>query len=274
MWDQADKLVYYFFFPVLLFRSVSKGELDLPSAGSFMLAGWLFALSSIALVYLLPRLPWFRSMDKRAYAATAQVGFRFNAFLGLAVAYAQEDSQVLFFMSLLIGTCVPIFNLAAVWPMARGSQLPLHHELAKNPLILSTLAGIAAALLGVEVPTMVGNLLDRLGVIAITLGLLAVGAGMRFRAIGNHKRLSVVLLMGKHLVAPLLALVLVIAFALTAAQALTLLLFAALPTATSCYVLAKNMGYEGSYVASLVTFSTLLGALSLSLALQLAVFFP
>jgi len=46
-----------------------------------------------------------------------------------------------------------------------------------------------------------------------------------------------------------------------------LLVFSAIPTASSCYVLAARMGYDGPYVAGLVTLSTLLGMLSLPLTL-------
>jgi len=47
-----------------------------------------------------------------------------------------------------------------------------------------------------------------------------------------------------------------------------LLSFSALPTASSSYVLATRMGYDGSFVAGLVTLSTLLGVLSLAFALE------
>ena len=47
------------------------------------------------------------------------------------------------------------------------------------------------------------------------------------------------------------------------AQALVLLIFSALPTASSCFVLASRMGYNGPYVAGLVTLSTVLGMASL-----------
>ena len=47
------------------------------------------------------------------------------------------------------------------------------------------------------------------------------------------------------------------------------LAFAALPTASSAYVLAARMGYDGPYVAGLVTLSTLLGMASLPFALGL-----
>ena len=50
-------------------------------------------------------------------------------------------------------------------------------------------------------------------------------------------------------------------------QAIALLTFSALPTASSCYVLATRMGYDGAYVAGLVTLSTLLGMVSLRFAL-------
>jgi predicted permease len=45
--------------------------------------------------------------------------------------------------------------------------------------------------------------------------------------------------------------------------------FSALPTASSAYVLSARMGYNGAYVAGLVTLSTLLGMVSLPFALSL-----
>jgi predicted permease len=71
----------------------------------------------------------------------------------------------------------------------------------------------------------------------------------------------------RHLILPLVAFGLTRLFALNAAETTVLLAFSALPTASSCYVLAARMGYDGAYVAGLVTLSTLLGMLSLPLAL-------
>jgi predicted permease len=56
-------------------------------------------------------------------------------------------------------------------------------------------------------------------------------------------------------------------FALDHTQTSVLLAFSALPTASSCYVLAARMGYNGAFVAGLVTLSTLLGMASLPFAL-------
>jgi predicted permease len=66
---------------------------------------------------------------------------------------------------------------------------------------------------------------------------------------------------------PLVAAALSWVFRLDAAQTTVLLAFSALPTAASCYVLASRMGYNGAYVAGLVTLSTVLGMASLPFAL-------
>ena len=67
---------------------------------------------------------------------------------------------------------------------------------------------------------------------------------------------------------PLLAAGLALVFGLDPVQTTILLSFSALPTASSSYVLATRMGYDGSFVAGLVTLSTLLGVLSLAFALE------
>ncbi|MBP6483429.1 MAG: AEC family transporter, partial [Rhodoferax sp.] len=99
--------------------------------------------------------------------------------------------------------------------------------------------------------------------------LMAAGAGMQFGALARAKTLAVSLLSIRHLLLPIAAFGLTRLFALNTDETLVLLAFSALPTASSCYVLAARMGYDGAYVAGLVTLSTLLGMLSLPLALGL-----
>jgi predicted permease len=71
----------------------------------------------------------------------------------------------------------------------------------------------------------------------------------------------------KHLALPVLAWLLAKALHLDASQTAVLLIFAAMPTASSSYVLAARMGFNGPYVASLVTLSTVLAMFSLPFAL-------
>jgi malonate transporter len=81
--------------------------------------------------------------------------------------------------------------------------------------------------------------------------------------------LAISVLSIRHLFLPLVAWGLVHALRLGATQAAVLMAFSAVPTASSAYVLAARMGYNGPYVAGLVTLSTLLGVVSLPFALAL-----
>lgn len=268
VWDQVEVLVYYFLFPVLLFHSIVRSPLDLNAASSLIGAGLVLGVSGIALAYALPWLPLLgRHIDTRLHAGSAQVAFRFNSFIGLALADRLGGAEGLLMIAVLIGFCVPLFNVGAVWPMARHSQRHFGRELLRNPLIVATVSGLIANVLGFKVPVWAEPTLARIGAASLALGLMAAGAGLRFSSLGQGKALAAAILAIKHLVAPLLALWLAHVFGLTALQTTILLAFSALPTASSAYVLAARMGYDGAYVAGLVTLSTLLGVVSLTFAL-------
>lgn len=270
VWDQVEVLVYYFLFPVLLFHSIVRSPLDLGAASSLIVAGLVMGIIGIALAYALPHLPVIgRHVDARLHAASAQVAFRFNSFIGLALADRLAGPEGLLLLAVLIGFCVPLFNVGAVWPMARHAQRSVGRELVRNPLIIATVSGLVANVLGFRVPAWVDPTLSRIGAASLALGLMAAGAGLRFSSLGRGKVLAVGVLAIKHLLLPLVALGLSRAFGLSPVQTTILLAFSALPTASSCYVLAARMGYDGAYVAGLVTLSTLLGVASLSFALGL-----
>jgi malonate transporter len=268
VWEQVEALVYFFLFPVLLFQSIVKSPLDVTAASRLMASGWALGLSGIALAYALPYIPLIkRWIDRRDHACSAQVAFRFNSFIGLAIADRLAGAQGLQLFAVLVGVCVPLLNVGAVWPMARHAQRGFVRELVRNPLILATASGLAANLLGFSIPQWLEPTTTRIGAASLALGLMAAGAGMQFGALARAKVLAVSVLTIRHLLLPLVAAGLAMLFGLTPTETTVLLIFSALPTASSCYVLAARMGYDGAYVAGLVTLSTVLGVFSLSLAL-------
>ncbi|HSV81102.1 MAG TPA: AEC family transporter [Ramlibacter sp.] len=266
-WEQVEALVYFFLFPVLLFQSIVRNPLDLAAASRMIAAGLLLGVTAIALSYSLPWWPGLRHIDRRDHAAAAQVAFRFNSFIGLAIAERLAGAQGLLLIAVLIGVCVPLFNIAAVWPMARQGQSGFLKAVVRNPLIIATLAGLAASLLGLRPPTWLDPTLNRIGAASLALGLMAAGAGMQLGHLAQAKALAVAVLAIKHLVLPLMAAALARLLRLDPPQATMLLAFSALPTASSCYVLAARMGYNGAFVGGLVTLSTVLGMVSLPFAL-------
>jgi predicted permease len=268
VWQQVETLVYFVFFPVLLFQSIVKSPLDIGSTSGLIGAGWTVGLTGIVLAYSLPYWPWLgRHVPARDHAASAQVAFRMNSFIGLALAERLAGPQGLLLIAVLIGVCVPLFNVAAVWPMARQGQRGFAGALLRNPLIIGTSSGLLANLLGLSIPSWLEPTVSRIGAASLPLGLMAAGAGMQFGALGRAKSMAVVLLTIRHLLLPLAAFGLARLFGLDPVQTTVLLAFSALPTAPSAYVLAARMGYDGAYVAGLVTLSTLLGMVSLPFAL-------
>lgn len=266
VWDGAERLVYYLLFPALLFNAIVRNPLNPGMALQFGGAGVAVVGTGIALAYALRSLP---GVDAHLHASGAQTAFRFNSYVGLALAERLAGAQGLAWQALLVSLCVPLCNIAAVWPLARQGGHGYLRELARNPLIIATLAGLAANLAGLQLPELASITLNRMGAAALPLGLMAVGAGLRFGALREGPGLAAALMLIRHALLPALAIALALQLGLPPGQQAVLVAFAALPTASSAYVLASRMGGHGSYVAGLVTVSTLIGMLGLPLALAL-----
>ncbi len=269
VWESAERLVYYLLFPVLLFNSVLRTPLHPSVTAHLALAGVGTLLGGIAMAY---SLRFFRGVDATAHASGAQCSFRFNSFIALALAERLQGSQGVAWVALLIALGVPICNVAAVYPLARRGGHGYWRELSRNPLIIATLSGLLANAVGLKLPEAAALTLNRIGLAALPLGLMAVGAGLRFGALKDAPKLAAALLSIRHVLMPILALGLAWLLDLSDAQRALVLMFAALPTASSAYVLAQRMGGNGPFVAGLVTLSTLLGMVILPLWLSLLQF--
>ena len=244
---------------MLLFNSILKSPLQPTQTAALAFVGVATLCCGIALAYALRLWP---GVDARLHASGAQTAFRFNSFIALALAQRLGGPQGVAWVALLIALCVPLCNVAAVWPLARQGGHSYLRELARNPLILSTVAGLLGNLAGLRFPESVDTTLQRIGLAALPVGLMAVGAGLQLGGLKESPGLAAALLGIRHMVLPSVAIGLSLAVALPPAQRTIVVAFAALPTASSAYVLATRMGGAGSYVAGLVTMSTLLGMLS------------
>ncbi len=265
VWAGIERLVYWLLFPVLLFSSILRSRLDPSSDLAFAASGMALSLVGFGLA---ASLRLVRGVDQHRQASGAQVAFRFNSYVALALAERIGGGQALAWVALLLAVCVPISNAGAVWTLARHGGQNTLREMLHNPLILATASGLVCNLAGLRLPEVVEVTCTRIGSAALPLGLMAVGAGLQLGSLAAAPRLAGALLAIRHAVLPALGLGLGLALALPRGQAQTLAIFAALPTASSCYVLANRMGGDGPYVAGLVTTSTLLGMFSLPLVLM------
>jgi predicted permease len=200
-----------------------------------------------------------------SFASQYQCAFRFNSYIGLAVAANLHGAVGIAAMGLVTGAMVPLANLAAVWMLARHNNVGVLRELIRNPLVLATVAGLLFNLAGGTLPEPGQRFLGRLAEASIALGLLSVGAALRLRGtFGEGGRAAAAWLVTvKLLVLPLAAWGIARAAGLSGVAFDVLLSFAALPTASSAYILTQRMGGDGARVAWLISSTTLLAMLTL-----------
>lgn len=264
-WTGLEKLIYFVLFPTLLFTSTARTSLDFDTTGRMLQVILIGIVSAIALGWLAKSL--FK-VGPMVFESGVQVAFRFNSYIALAIASRLGGEQGTSLMALIIGFTVPLANMAAVHALVQKSG-SLLQELAKNPLLLATAAGMTFNLLGIPLPELAVATLGRLSNASIALGLIAVGAGLRLSVLHEAKGLAAYLLTVKLLVLPTIGYGLALWLGLEGLQLQIAVAFCALPTASSAYVLAARMGGNGPYVAFLISASTVLSMVTLPLWISL-----
>lgn len=270
-WVTIEKLVYFVLFPCLLFFSVVSSNFDLNTVGAFALGGPAVIFTAFVLGWLGLL---FSNMGRVDFASGLQTAYRFNSYIGLALASRLGGQSAVANIAILLALGVPLCNVLAVGTMSKGGRLSAFVDILKNPLIIGTCLGIAAKLMGVQVPEPVMLTLERLAQAAVSLGLLAVGAGLVFSGLKGNWPVSVWWLFVKLLVSPLVAVLYAHFTGLAQEQTMVLLVFSAIPSASSAYILAARMGGNAPLVACLISMSTVGAAVTLPLVFALAQRFP
>lgn len=261
-WSGVEKLVYFILFPALLINAIVKTRLDLGAALP-LLATALAAMVGGMLLGLLAK-PVAR-LPELTFASLFQCGYRFNSYIALAVAGMLFGAPGIATMGLIVGAAVPLANLVSVWMLARHGDAGLWREVARNPLIWGTAAGFLLNLAGFAPPAPVQSFLGRLADASIALGLITVGAALRLEGMPGVRGISLWLLAVKLLALPLIAAGAGRLLGLDGLNYRVVVLFAALPTASSAYILATRMGGDGRSVAWLISATTLGSMLTLPL---------
>jgi hypothetical protein len=252
-WVGLERLVYFVLFPALLFSSIVGARYSFAADGALLLVA-VAGLLSAALLGFLAR-PVLRPPEA-LFASCVQTAFRYNSYVGFALAQSLAGSRGVAQIALVFAVCIPLANLIAVSTLARHSQAGLARELARNPLIIGTVTGLAANLLGLQLPQIAAHALGRLGQASVALGLICVGAGLSLAGAAAHRVLLGWFSVVKLLLFPAVVIGLAWLLGLPAEQAQVAAIFAALPTATSAYVLATRMGFDGAPVSFLITVQT------------------
>lgn len=273
-WPLADKMTYYIFFPALLVDNLSNAKLgDLDPTG--MLGALLLAvLLQGGLVYLLRPLA---KTDGPGFTSVFQGATRFNTFVGLGAITALEGGAGITLFAVAMSLAIPLINVLCVLTLARygahGESTSVKGQalfLARNPLIVACLIGIALNLLDMPLPPGIEPVFKMLGAIAAPMGLLTVGAGLQWQAARSGGPALGLACFLKLLMYPAMLYGFSRLWGLGPLETKILVLWGATPTSSASYILARQMGGDAPLAAAIVTVSTLLAFVTLPLVILLA----
>lgn len=107
----SDKLVYFIFFPTMLFWKIGSATPEIDMAVDLCLAGiiavFIVYLISLVFIKVLP-VPRFQA------GAFSQACFRFNTYIGMAIVMTTLGEKGVQYFGILIGFAIPIINVLAV----------------------------------------------------------------------------------------------------------------------------------------------------------------
>ena len=271
-WGAAERITYFVFFPALLINKLAfatfSSATTLPLAASLVCS---ILILSASLLILRPHL----GLAGPSFTSVFQGSIRFNTFVGLAAISALLGSSGLTLAAVALVAMIPIINLICVPTVAHfgigqgASLVSLIREVLRNPLILACLIGFSINLSGLPTPEGLFRVFDLLGRAALPTGLLAVGAGLELKSMNSNVRGLLISSTCKLIAFPLLTAVMCSLFNVSPEGRIVAVVFAALPTAVSAFILARQLGGDTSLMASIITIQTILSALTLPLMLNL-----
>lgn len=268
-WAASDRLTYFVFFPALLVTKVSVVDLStIDFMQVFIFITLYFSIISV-LTYGLYRLA---GASVRQFSSIYQGVLRFNSYVYFAIIAAMWGGQTLATAALIAGVCIPVVNVCCIAAFSLGSgkfsiQSSVFSVL-KNPLIIASLLGFVVNVLPVLMPRVLFDTLVILSKAALPLALLSVGAAVRVKKlVVSQGDFSYVTLWGstliRLLVAPAIALVIIRLLGMESEMSQVFVLFAAVPTATSSFILSKQLGGDAELMATMISLQTVMSMLSL-----------
>jgi len=268
----SDRLVYFIFFPALLFWKIG--------GSSSIAIDWLFcgtAISAIIVIYLLSSitLKVFKVPDFQA-GSFSQSCYRFNTYIGMAIIMNALGDEGVKHFGILIGFAIPLINFMAVstliWFSGRDFNVTQRiritvKAIVSNPLILACIAGILYARSVNYFPVFIDNALSLTTFITLPLALLSIGGSLTIKDFKVHFKLSLVASVFKLALLPITGYVFMKELNVPLIPFKVGMIFFTLPTSTAIYVLSSQLNSDTRLASASIVLSTIFSFFSLSIIL-------
>jgi len=273
-WRFVEKLTFNGLFPSLLFVKIADAHIDwsvaLPIAAIVVIGIHLTAAAAVLFRGVL-------KLDPPRFVAVFQGGFRSNAYVGFAVVLGIFDETATGAMAVSIFAVGITINFLGVWghlkwlerPGGRRGWKGVTVDCFRNPLIQACIIGGLFNITGWGLPPIIGPTLDLFSRAALPMGLMAVGAGLSLHSVRDAKLPVAMACFLKLCLQPGLTYALGLAFGLSGYALIVPVVFAALPTSSTSYVVARQMGSDAPLAAAIVTATHLCAIITIPVLLAL-----
>lgn len=270
----ANRLVFYFAIPAMVFAAIAKGSLK-TDFNPVLLGG------TLAAVILCFGLTWgagvAAKIHRRRFGTFVQSAFHGNlGYIGLAVAFYYLGQEGFVSASLLIGFIMILQNLLSVIILqcysdkdpSRSGAGKILVKVMGNPVIISAVAGICFSLTGVMLPKVVSRTLEIISGMALPLALLLIGATLNFDLMKAQLKTVLPAVGIKLVMLPGIGVALYSFWGLSPEAYVPGLILLGSPSATISYVMAVEMNGDADFAVTAISLSTLVSALTFSLWLH------
>jgi malonate transporter and related proteins len=269
-WRAVERVTYFVLFPCFLFGAIAFANFGDEPVGRMALLLTAAMMLMAAIVYPFRTL---MKLDGPAFTSVFQGAVRWNSYVALGAIAAVLGQSGLALAAIAVAIMVPLANALCVVVLMHhagngGANLAmLAKQLARNPLILACIAGIATQAIGLPIPKVASTTIDLLGKAALPLGLIAVGASLDLGDARARPIPVVTATVLKLLVMPLLVAAGAIALGIEGPAKMAALICAAVPGASSSYILARQLGGDAPLMANITTAQTLAAMVTMPIIL-------
>jgi hypothetical protein len=273
--EVCDRLVYFIFFPALLFWKIGGAPNDLFDQTGLYKA----VIGAVLAIYLLSTACIFLANVQHFKAGSfSQSCYRFNTYIGVAIVMNAFGEDGIRQFGILIGIIIPIINVLAVSTLTwfggrkkavRQRAVQTLGALVTNPLILACLGGILYGRLINRFPVFIDNTLRLASYVTLPLALLSIGGALTLKSLKENLGLSLAAAGFKLLLLPLIGYGFLKWFQVTGLPFNVGMLFFCLPTSTALYVLSSQLDSDTRLASASIALSTILSFVPLSIALLL-----
>jgi predicted permease len=274
-WHGLERLTYYVLFPTLLIQTLVNADLSsVPVAGvggALMLSALVMSVLCLALRPLFTRL----SIDGPAFTSIFQGATRWQTYVALAVSSNLFGQTGLALASVAMVAIIPLVNVLSVWVLAqyaspeKKSVRVIVMTVVQNPLIWACAIGIAVNVAHLPLPKIWYDVADALGRSSLGIGLLVTGAGLQLQGLFRPSLAASIAVFLKLVLMPVLAVALALWFGISGSSLVIVAVCAAVPTSSSAYVMARQMGGDAPLLAQIITLQTILAAVTMPIVIAL-----